>query len=419
MSKCVDDTLSYIIAGRGNIPVRVYWALECAPLEYRTFGGQIRPCNMKLTDETIEQVFGGNYLLTLVTGSVVSRFLHAQGSVHTLYTDGRIRRFFQRHGLTLCGLWDSISSDILDRELYTGSYNYMWAYSACKPYATLSEISLSGGMPILFHDSDLILRKASDMILGLRKHDDIAMGVGHIEAVGTKFYPAFEDIPLPSCFELSDGKLIDNNTGLSYSTNLPAVNTSLMYFSDMEAAHEWSLLFMDLMKNHANVSDFLTGETLLLCADQRPGMMVAERRGLRFMKEVGVFVPVVWTGTTFEALPGTPRQEWHYYRPEYLPPEKYPEARYWYQNIMHTWIQKRDIELDTAYENYMGLFMLELLERISVLAGLSWNKLEESLRSFPSLSGYFEIYDSGSTLDELLSTGKISNVLRKDLEELI
>lgn len=415
-SKCVSDSLRFMAAGRGNIPVRVYWAIEAAPLEYRTFGGRLRVHDFDLTDETIENVFGGSYLLTLITGTAASRYLHAEGSIHSLYTDGKIFRFFERHGLTECGLWDHVNHELLDRELYDGSFNYSWAYSACKPYATLSEIKITDGMPLLFHDSDLILRRAYDKILGIKNPCEAAMAAGHLESIGTEFYPPFEDIALTSCFELYDSKLTDKNTGLSYRTDLNAVNTCLMYFSDFDAAAEWAVLFRDLMKdNHAEVKDFLTGEQLLLCADQRPGLMVADRRGLELMKDMKLFIPAIWTGRTFESVNDSAFHEWHYYRPEYRSPDEYPEVRGWNQDIMHTWNQKRDIENDPDYDAYFGVFHIELLMRISDMAGLNPERLEHCLRSFNSLSRYFELYDSGHNIEELIDAGKISDILRKGL----
>ena len=450
-SACIMQALDYMRKGKGNIPVRVFHALESGPLAYRTFGGQERIC--ALSEETMERVFGGDYLLTILTGTVASKFLHAKGSVHTFYTDSEIYRFFQRHGLLDCGLWDDVDYMVLDKALSAENFDYRWAYSACKPYATLEEIARrekviqNGGekMPLLFHDADLILRQSFDCILNIgceevekqtsnecfmkeqsmlrfRQQDDMVMAVGHIEEVGTPFYPPFEEIYLPECLELQDGMLVDKKRGLSYRTDLPAVNTCLMYFSDMEVAEEWAYLFEDFMRdNHAPVKSWLEGEQQLLTADQRPGLMVAERRNLKLWKDIGFFVPLTWTGKDFKALPNSPvsEKEWHYYRPDYLSPEQYPNVANWNQTIQHTWIQKLDIERHVAYGNYMGCFHLELLQNLCQELGLNWEKLECSLKSFSSLERYFALFDSGKTIEELLVEEKKKPVHERKIDDVL
>lgn len=431
-SVCVKDTLEYMRQEKGTFPVRVYQALESGPLAYRTFGGQERKA--ELNDETMERVFGGDYLLTILTGAAASRLVHAKGSVHTFYTDAAIYRFFDRHGLLECGLWDEVDHITLDRELDEKKFNYEWAYSACKPYATLEEIKKSSGkMPLLFHDADLILRRSCDHILHLKKPDDIVMGVGHIEETGTDFYPDFHKLKLPECFELKENQLVDHNRELSYRTDLPAANSCLMYFSDMDAAEEWAHLFEDFMKNnHAPVSTWLEGEQLLLTSDQRPALMVAARRNLKEWKDIGYFLPLTWTGKDFQPLEGVTasvktntKKEWHYYRPEYFPPEKYPHTENWNQTIQHTWIQKRDIETHIAFGNYVGCFHLELLQALCQKLGLDWERLENSLRTFSSLERYFTFFDSEKNIEEWLleekkkpvQARKMDDVLIKGLEE--
>lgn len=433
-SRCVANLLNYMCQERGKFPVRVYWALESGPLAYRTFGGEERTC--VLSEESIESAFGGDYLLTIVTGAAASRMVHAPGSIQTFYVDNDVYRYLDRHGLLDCGLWDYVDQAVLDKALSPGKYNYQWAYSACKPPATLEEIARQertirkGGavMPLLFHDTDLILHRSCDRVLSLNQPDDVKMGVGHLEEIGTDFYPPFSKLSLPEWLELRDGRLLDRKRGLSYRTDLPAVNTCLMYFSDMELAEEWANLFSDFMRdNHAPVSSWLEGEQLLLASDQRPGLMAADRRGLSLGNGVALFVPLTWTGKGFASVPEypAPPREWHYYRPEYFPPEEYPHTASWNQTIHHTWISKLAIERHAAYGNYVGRFQLELLHSLCLKLGLPWNRLEESLRSFPSLQRFFALYDNGKTIEEQLAEEKkkpvearlMDDVLIKDLEK--
>ena len=432
MTDTVSKTIKYMASGRGDIPVRIYYALGSYPLQYRTFGDN--PTGIALSDEAISRIFPGSYLITLISSAVVNKYTHADGTLQTFYADKHILSYFTKHGLADCGLWDIIDHETLDAELNTTNHDARWAYSACKPFATLKEIERSREskeqLPILFHDTDLVMRRAYDKILGISSPDDIAMAFGHLEAVGrTEFYPDFKYIDLPDMFRLDDdGILIHIPTGKRYKTTLPAVNTCLMYFSDMSFAEEWSVLFRDMiMNNFPENYTWIKGEQNLLASDQRPALMAADRRGMKFSEDIASFLPLSWSGKCFTDIMSEepPSVEWHYYRPEYVDPEEHSYAAKWTQDIQHLWIEKKNIELHGAYSSYMGVFGLELIRRLCPAVKISWPRLEESLRSFECLKGYFAIADMNKPLDELLLEEKakpaaqriVDNVLIKNLRE--
>lgn len=427
LSQVTRNTLAYMSEGLGHIPARIYFALGSKPLAYRTFGNNAQ--RGELNRESIENKFGGNYLITMITAGVSNRFLHAEGTTQTLYVDRLIYDFFQAHGILDCGVWDNVDGDTLEESITFTNCDARWAYSACKPYATLAEISRAIGeaerRPLLFHDTDLILHKAYDRLLKLRGPEDVKIGFGHLEAVGkTAFYPSFNRLHFPKGLILSnDGHfLINKRTGHSYRTDLPAVNTCLMYFSDLGAAQEWAELFRDMMMdNWIEDLTWLKGEQNLLADDQRSCLMVSERRGLKFMEEVVPMIPLLWEGEGFaDAATGAPaRMQWHYYRPDYVDPEEHPEAKDWFQDVQHLWNQKSDIERYQAYANYLGMMDLELIRVLCPRVGLSWKQLECSLRSFVSLHPYFALLDTGKSIEALLSEEKRKPVAEREIDDVL
>lgn len=432
MMDTIGKTIRYMAEGRGNIPVRIYYALGSYPLQFRTFGDN--PTGISLSDEAISKIFPGSYLITMISSAIVNKYTHAHGTLQTFYADKYILSYLKKHGLTDCGLWDIIDNETLDAGLNTTNHDSRWAYSASKPFATLKESERSKEsrekLPILFHDTDLVMRHAYDKILGLRNPDDIVMAFGHLEAVGrTEFYPDFKYIHLPDMFRLDDeGMLVHIPTGRHYKTTLPAVNTCLMYFSDMSFAEEWGVLFRDMiMSNFPDDYTWIKGEQDLLACDQRTALMVSDRRDLTFGNDIASFLPLSWSGKCFTDImfDEPPSVEWHYYRPEYLDPEEFSYAAKWTQDIQHLWIEKKNIELHGAYSNYMGVFGIELIRRLCPMVKISWPKIEESLRSFECLKSYFAIADMNKPLDELLLEEKakpaeqriVDNVLIRDLRE--
>lgn len=71
------------------------------------------------------------------------------------------------------------------------------------------------------------------------------------------------------------------------------------------------------------------------------------------------------------------RAEWHYYTLEH-----HPEHPDWHQDIMHTWINKKNVERDAKFRRYQGLMMLEIILALNPEA-------EKPLRTFASLREYF------------------------------
>ena len=432
MMDTIGKTIKYMADGRGDIPARIYYALGSYPLQFRTFGDN--PTGISLSDEAISKIFPGSYLITMISSAVVNKYTHARGTLQTFYADKYILSYFKKHGLADCGLWDIIDNETLDFALNTTNHDARWAYSACKPFATLKEAERSKEsrekLPILFHDTDLVMRHAYDKILGLRNPDDIVMAFGHLEAVGrTEFYPDFKYIHLPDMFRLDDeGMLVHIPTGRHYKTTLSAVNTCLMYFSDMSFAEEWGVLFRDMiMSNFPDDYTWIKGEQDLLACDQRTALMVSDRMDLTFGNDLASFLPLSWSGKCFTDIMSDepPSVEWHYYRPEYVDPEEHSYVAKWTQDIQHLWIEKKNIELHGAYSNYMGVFGIELMRRLCPMVNISWSGLEESLRSFECLKDYFLIADMKKSLDELLleernkpaSQRIVDNVLIKNLNE--
>ena len=414
VSKSVSRTLNYMQSERGKIPARIIFALSSLPLKLRTFGN-IKTGGGELNDSHFDKFFSGSYLITMVTAGVVNKLLHAEGTIQTLYSDSSIFNYFKSRGLDTCGLWDFIDTKTLDENLSAENHDTRWAYSACKPFAIKNELELAKKsarqIPILFHDTDLVLRKPYDKILGLSSAEELAVAFGHAEEIGTDFYPPLEKLQLSSKFKLLDNKnLLHIPSGRIYRADLKAVNTCLMFFSDYEVAAEFAEIFRDfMMNNFLEDYNWLKGEHCLLAADQRTCLMVTERRGLKFLKDVRPFLPISWAGNRFVdiATLSEIKTEWHYYRPDYADPSEEPRAKIFTQEIQHLWNNKNDLELHCAYSNFLGMFDLELIRAICPLVNISWSRLEKSLRKFPVLKNYFKLLDMELTIEELLEREKL------------
>lgn len=406
LSRVTSQTLEQIRPGA--LPVRSFHAVGCWPLQYRTFGGN--PQGRELSEETMDQVFGDNYLLTLLTSSVVirHRLYPQEASVHSLYCDGMLYRYLDSHGLIEAGVWDRVDGQTLDRHIRFDNVDHRIYYSICKPFAIGEELrrseeaAASSGeapLPVLFVDADLILKKSHDQLL---KHPQtIRAAFGHLETIHTPCYPDFRSLHFPEGYQLPE----------RYPTDLPAVNTCLMYFNDFALAREWSDLFAGLMMHNQldTAPDALTISQQLLGFDQRTFPMIAAAHGLwgkgndYYSKgQLEAFVDLEWNGETFLKLREETRQ-WHYYTLEH-----HPQAENWLQDITHTWINKRDIERDLPYKLYQGCIMLEMLLYLQP-------NLESCLRSVKSLEPYFELLDTGLSIEALISQGKLRSKLDKTL----
>ncbi len=375
-------------------PLRTINALGCSPLAYRTFGGNHQ--NYKcLDDSVLENAFGGHYLLTMITQAViVKNILYKDGqSCHTLYCDTPIYRYFQKHGLTDVHLWDSIDFETLDKNITPQNTDHRIYYSSCKPDALLAEgkKAQKNNIPVLFVDTDLILKKRHDFIL--KNCSQLKAAYGHLEAIGTPCYPDFRKLHFPKGYQLPEN--------LNY--NLPAVNTCLMYFSDFDLLQEWASFFKELFIN--NWLDRELTPTIisqqLLGIDQRTFPMIMDKHGLWNSDKIAPFVDMIWEPPHLKPTNPKDKREWHYYTFEIQ--ENHPE---WIQDIMHTWINKKDVENDIRYCNFQSCLMIEVILSLRP-------DVEKALRSFKSLKNYFKLIDTYGNVDNMLKADIVSNRLTK------
>jgi len=397
MSKCVDITLSYIESGlqpKTNLPVRTLNAVGSYPLSYRTFGGQ-EQSNGIIDEKKLESVFGSQYLLTMVcSGVIIRKLLYTESdSCHSLYCDSAAYQFFDKHGLVENGPWDKVEHQVLDENITLKNVDHRIYYSSVKPFAMLheAEIAKKNGLPVLFVDADLILKKRHDAIL--KNPRMIRAAYGHLEALRIPCYPDFKSLHFPEGYVLPE----------NYRMDLPAVNTCLMFFHDLELLEEWCLFFKNLFLNNwlAKDPDPVTISQQLLGIDQRTFPMVAANHGYWGTEQLEAFLDIIWDPPYFYSSSGGGRAEWHYYTLEH-----HPEKSDWLQDITHTWINKRDIERDIPYRNYQGCMMLEIILELEP-------HMEASLRTFESLKPYFSLVDEYKTIEAMLSAGAVRNKLNK------
>lgn len=395
MSRVVKELLDMMQEGavQGS-PLRTLNSLGSHPLAYRTFGGQPR-MNETLDETVMEKAFGSHYLLTmLASGAVLRKILYREPeSCHGLYCDGWIYKFFDKHGLVEHGVWDWVDHQVLDANITMENVDHRIYYSASKPYALEDAARRSGkdGLPILFVDADLIMKKRHNVIL--KNPESIRAAYGHLEALRLPCYGAFEDLHFPEGYRLPEGM----------RTDLPAVNTCLMYFKDMDLLTDWCHFFAELFQNNwlLQEPDADTVSRQLLGFDQRTFPMIAANYGIWGTEQLGAFLNLCWDPPYFYDNRTGEKAKWHYYTLEY-----HPEHPDWLQDIMHTWINKRNIERDIPYRNYQGCMMLEMVLELEP-------GIEPYLKSFESLHPYFKLLRDYGTIENMLLMGAVRDKLDK------
>ena len=397
LSKVTAELLDYIQKGVLSSPhtvVRTVNALGSGPLAYRTFGGNVQ--NYAAIDEqALEKAFGSHYLLTMIAqGLIIRRILYPEsGSCHTLYCDKAIYGFFARHGLLDCGVWSHVDYETLERNITPENTDYRIYYSYSKPDALLKEAELAGEqVPVFFVDTDLILKKRHDVIIPGAA--SVKAAYSHLEQIGGECYPPFASLHFPEGCKLPP-----------VNESLPAVNTCLMFFNDKGLLREWGRFFKELFINNW-IRGELAPEVIsrqLLGIDQRTFPFVCDWRGIWGTPAVVPFLDIIWEPPFFIDCKTGRRAEWHYYTLEH-----HPERPDWHQDIMHTWINKKNVERDAKFRRYQGLMMLEVILALNPEA-------EKPLRTFASLQEYFSLYDTGKGIETLLAEGVVSAKMDKSL----
>lgn len=397
VSRSVKELLEYIEKGKPpeeETPIRTLNAFGSYPLAYRSFGGQAQGSG-KLDDTVIESAFGSHYLLTmLASGSIIRHMLYReQESCHSLYCDNICYAYLDRHGMVEHGVWDRIDHQILDGNITMENVDHRIYYSAVKPYALIGEANAAAkdNLPILFVDTDLILKRRHEAFL--ENPGSIRAAYGHLEAIDTPCYPDFTSLHFPDGYHLPEG----------IRTDLPAINTCLLYFNDRELLIEWCHFFKELFLNNHLPYEPDEDRVLkqLLGADQRTFPMIAAEHGYWNTKQLDSFLNIIWDPPFFYNIKTGQKEEWHYYTLEY-----HPEHPGWLQDITHIWINKRNIERDIRYRNYQGCMMLEIILELEP-------GIEPYLRSFSSLKPYFDLYRDYGTIEQMLLMGAVSNKLDK------
>lgn len=397
ISNVTAELFQYIQQGKQGIapsPVHTLNALGSGPLAYRTFGGNFQRY-AEIDETTLEKAFGSHYLLTMLTqGLIIKKILYTESeSRHTLYCDEPIKKFFDKHHLLDFGVWDKVDTQTL-KQITPQNTDYRIYYSYSKPDALLQEAkeTENTSIPVFFIDTDLILKKRHDAILPQAKQ--IKAAYSHLEAIGNTCYPKFKSLNFPENYKLPP-----------INENLPAVNTCLMFFNDKNLLKEWGTFFKDLFINNWIDGD-LTPDIIskqLLGIDQRTFPFVCDWHGLWNTPDVVAFLDIIWDPPHFRYIKNNEPAEWHYYTLEH-----HFEHKNWHQEIMHTWINKKNVERDNEFRRYQGLIMLEIILSLEP-------DIEKSLRTFTSLHEYFDLYDTSKTIEQLLSEGKIHSKINKTL----
>ena len=395
-SKVVREFLKYVEGGKrtdGKRPLRTLNTVGSYPLAFRTFGGQPQG-NGNLDDVVMESAFGSHYLLTMLTSGVVIHMLYDEPqSCHSMYCDGWTFKYLDRHGLVEHGVWDRVDYQVLDANITMENVDHRIYYSASKPFALEEEARLSreSKIPVLFVDADLILKKRHDAIL--KKPESIRAAYGHLEAIRMPCYTDFSKLHFPDGYQLPS----------EMRTDLPAVNTCLMYFNDMNLLGEWCGFFKKLFLNNwlPWEPDADTIAQQLLGIDQRTFPMIAASHGYWGTGQLEAFLDLTWDPPFFYDNRTGKKAEWHYYTLEY-----HPEYTEWFQDITHTWINKRNIERDIPYMHYQGCMMLEIILELR-------SDIEPCLRTFESLKPYFRLLEDYGTIENMLSQGVVHDRLDK------
>ena len=178
-----------------------------------------------------------------------------------------------------------------------------------------------------------------------------------------------------------------------------------MFFNDKGLLREWGRFFKELFINNW-IRGELAPEVIsrqLLGIDQRTFPFVCDWRGIWGTPAVVPFLDIIWEPPFFIDCKTGRRAEWHYYTLEH-----HPERPDWHQDIMHTWINKKNVERDAKFRRYQGLMMLEIILALNPEA-------EKPLRAFASLREYFSLYDTGKGIETLLAEGVVSAKMDKSL----
>ena len=397
-SKVTADLLDFIEKGMTGVtpsPVHTINALGSGPLAYRTFGGNIQQYD-KIDDTTLEKAFGSHYLLTMIAqGVLFKKILYTEtNSRHTLYCDKPIYQFLEKHGIFEHRVWDEADTQTLEQNINPTNTDYRIYYSYSKPDALLKEADKTEEthIPVFFVDTDLILKKRHDVIVP--NISKVRAAYSHLEAVGNECYPDFHTLNFPDGYKLP-----------KINNELPAVNTCLMFFNDKALLREWGKFFKELFINNWEKEE-LTPQIIakqLLGIDQRTFPFVCDWHGWWNTEQIVPFLDITWDPPHFIYNKNGKLAEWHYYTLEH-----HPENPSWHQDIMHTWINKKNVERDPKFRYYQGLLMLEII--------LSLNpKMEKALRSFTSLQEYFELFDKNERIEDLLKEGIITSKINKSL----
>ncbi len=397
-SKVTKDLLEYIEDGVKNIPynpVHTLNALGSGPLAYRTFGGNFQKYS-EIDEEVLEKAFGSHYLLTMIAqGILIKNVLYKEKeSRHTLYCDSPIKKFFEKHGLLEHKIWDRVDTKTLEDNINPQNTDYRIYYSYSKPDALLQEAKETekNKFPVFFIDTDLILKKRHDAIIP--NSTAIRAAYSHLEEVGNICYPDFTTLNFPKGYKLP-----------KINNSLPAVNTCLMFFNDKELLKEWGAFFKELFIDNW-IEGELTPEIIskqLLGIDQRTFPFVCDWHGIWNSSSIVPFIDITWDPPHFRYIKDKSLADWHYYTLEH-----HPEHKHWYQDIMHTWINKKNVERDDKFRRYQGLIMLEIILYYEP-------KLEKALRSFNSLGEYFVLYDTHKSIEELIDEKLINSKIDKTL----
>ncbi|MBQ2885747.1 MAG: hypothetical protein IJE43_18640 [Alphaproteobacteria bacterium] len=397
-SKVTKDLLEYIEDGVKNIPynpVHTLNALGSGPLAYRTFGGNFQKYS-EIDEEVLEKAFGSHYLLTMIAqGILIKNVLYKEKeSRHTLYCDSPIKKFFEKHGLLEHKIWDRVDTKTLEDNINPQNTDYRIYYSYSKPDALLQEAKETekNKFPVFFIDTDLILKKRHDAIIP--NSTAIRAAYSHLEEVGNICYPDFTTLNFPKGYKLP-----------KINNSLPAVNTCLMFFNDKELLKEWGSFFKELFIDNW-IEGELTPEIIskqLLGIDQRTFPFVCDWHGIWNSSSIVPFIDITWDPPHFRYIKDKSLADWHYYTLEH-----HPEHKHWYQDIMHTWINKKNVERDDKFRRYQGLIMLEIILYYEP-------KLEKALRSFNSLGEYFVLYDTHKSIEELIDEKLINSKIDKTL----
>lgn len=395
-SKVVKDFFRYVENGKrqsGKAPLRTLNAVGSYPLAFRTFGGQPQG-DGSLDDLLMESAFGSHYLLTLLASGAIMHLLYDEPqSCHSMYCDGWLYKYFDRHGLVEHGVWDRVDHQVLDANITMENVDHRIYYSAAKPFALEEEARLAkeGNLPVLFVDADLILKKRHDVIL--KNPQTIRAAYGHLEAPKMPCYADFTKLHFPQGYQLPEW----------VRTDLPAVNTCLMYFNDKDLLEEWCGFFKGLFQDNwlPWEPDADTVSQQLLGVDQQTFPMVAASHGYWGTGQLEAFLDITWDPPFFYSNSTGEKAEWHYYTLEH-----HPEHGDWMQDITHTWINKRNIERDIPFMHYQGCIMLEII--LELQPGI-----EPYLRTFESLKPYFRLLKDYKAIENMLELGVVHGRLDK------